>query len=48
MPSSANKFLKNKLELFIVDTFLFINAKDLKILKSIILENLTKSLIVHI
>ena len=40
--------LKNKLELFILETFLFISAKDLKILKSIILENLTKSLIVHI
>ena len=48
MPSSANKFLKNKLELFILETFLFISAKELKILKFIILENLTKSLIVHI
>ena len=31
-----------------METFLFINAKDLKILKFIIFENWKKSLIVHI
>ena len=38
----------NKFELFIVDTFLFVSANDLKILKFIVSENLKKSLIVHI
>mgnify|MGYP002043064309 CR=1 FL=1 len=48
IPSSENKFLKNKFVLLIFDTFLFTRAKDLKILKSIFLEKIKKSFIVHI